>query len=314
MVHVAADGTAAGRRVAAGRLALERGARRLRNALIDEDPPRVARLSEELVRTLLPEDWIAELRAADASADERALLLVHGPLEGLPFEALQLDDRPLDERLALVALPHLPEQRPGTAAPEVAAWSLLGSPVDADGQWRLPGAHAELTELGLLVPGARVALGPEFDRDALLEALRSGHGLHLATHLTDGTGCADARFADVGLELSGGAALCASEIADLGTAAPLVVLVACSTAGGRAVDGRGLQGVARACLEGGARNLLVTLWPIRDELGREFSLAFHAALAEGQSPSRAARSARRHLAESGVAAADWAPFRILGRD
>lgn len=314
VVHVAADGTAAGRRVATGRLALERGARRLRNALIDEDPPRVARLSEELLHTLLPEDWIAELRASDASADERALLLVHGPLEGLPFEALQLDDRPLDERLTLVALPHLPEQRPGTAAPEVAAWRLLGSPVDADGQWRLPGARAELVELSFTVPGARLAVGLEFDRDALLEALQSGHGLHVATHLTDGTGCADARFADVGLELSGGAALCASEIAELGTAAPLVVLVACSTAGGRAVDGRGLQGVARACLEGGARNLLVTLWPIRDEVGREFSLAFHAALTEGQSPSRAARSARRHLAESGVAAADWAPFRILGRD
>jgi hypothetical protein len=58
----------------------------------------------------------------------------------------------------------------------------------------------------------------------------------------------------------------------------------------------------------------VTLWPIRDEVARQFMPLFHRGIASGLGPSRAARSARRQLAESGVSAGAWAAYRVLGRD
>ena len=71
---------------------------------------------------------------------------------------------------------------------------------------------------------------------------------------------------------------------------------------------------ARALLDGGCRNLVVTLWPIRDDVARDFAPLFHRALEAGAEPSAAVRAARRGLRERGVPAADWAAFRLVGRD
>jgi CHAT domain-containing protein len=92
------------------------------------------------------------------------------------------------------------------------------------------------------------------------------------------------------------------------------VLSACETAEGRFVDAEGLQGVARAFLESGTRNLLVTLWPVEDGAARDFSEAFHRALIAGELPADAAASARASLVRKNRPAADWAAFRMIGRD
>ena len=311
-VHVLPDGRAYARRVEPGRRSLERAVRRLRSALLtDEAPERVEALSESLIRELFPES----LRLHESSRSPgRALLLAHGALERLPFEALRVDGAPLDELAALVVLPELPARRPGEAAQEELSWSLCGDPVDALGRRRLPAAGEELDDLGRLLPDAVRQDGEAFDRAAVLDALASGRALHLATHVAHAERCADERFADIALELSGGELLCAAELAMANGAAPLVVLAACESAEGRSLDARGLQGLARALLDGGTRNLVVTLWPIRDDVARDFSPHFHAALLRGERPSEAVRSARRALADAGLPAADWAAFRALGRD
>lgn len=312
-VHVDPSGRASGLVSDVRRKALEGGARRLRRALIAGDAARASALSPELIEGLLPET-LRESLLSGSSADERLLCLVHGPLESLAFEALELEGSALDERATLLALPELPSRRPGAAPESGLGWTLVGDPVAADGELRLPAARDELKQVEALGHATHKATGPDFEREALLAAIESGQPLHVATHLIEGAGCSSTRFADVGLELSRGDQLCAAEIAGLETDAPLVVLAACETAGGRKIDGQGQQGVARAFLDAGARNLLVTLWPIRDDVARRFTPQFHAALRGGASPSRAAHRARRFLAASGVSAADWAAFRVLGRD
>jgi CHAT domain-containing protein len=92
------------------------------------------------------------------------------------------------------------------------------------------------------------------------------------------------------------------------------VIDACETAEGRFVDAEGLQGVARAFLESGTRNLLVTLWPVEDQAARAFAEKFHQELIAGRRPSEAAAAARIHLRSRGFPAADWAAFRFVGRD
>jgi CHAT domain-containing protein len=118
----------------------------------------------------------------------------------------------------------------------------------------------------------------------------------------------------LGLELSARATFCESEVRAAGAKLPLVVLAACETGGGAFVDAEGLESLARAFLESGTTNVLVTSWPVDDASAREFAVAFHRALATGNSPSIAARNARATLRARGASSADWAAFRFVGCD
>lgn len=312
-IHVDAKGVAQGFGIDHSRKELVRAARRLRDALVIGDEALALRLSEELTAELFPESLLQSLREA-GDADGRLLCLAHGELERLPLEALVVEGVPLDALAAVLVLPELPEARPGVPPGEELEWRLLGSPQDARGFESLPGAAAELDELRRQYPRAISATGREFRSGELIEAIRSGDALHLATHTRSAGRCRSDLYAAVGLELDSGQVLCAEEIADLCCRSPLVVLAACETAEGRQLDSRGLQGISRAFLRGGTRDLLVTLWPIRDDVAQRFTLLFHAGLQSGLGPARAAQSARRRLDEDGVRPADWAAFRVLGRD
>ena len=145
-------------------------------------------------------------------------------------------------------------------------------------------------------------------------ALRSQDCVHLATHIEKKQQEPRSRFPALGLRLDDGDVMSAREIGLLTPRLPLVVLSACESGGGRYADGEGLFGVARAFLENGTRNLVVTLWPVEDKIAKEFALAFHLALADGMAPSQATRMAREHLISQERKAADWAAFRFLGRD
>lgn len=311
-LHVARDGAVEARTIAHGRRALADGARRLREALIAGELRRAGELGAELAEALLP----LGLRARLAREPGRLLVLAHGPLERLAVEQLRVDGRSLDELATVAVLPGLVACRPpsGGALEGAPDWWLLGDPRDAAGGTDLASAQAELEVLRALHPSTSASLREGFRRESALAAIASGRPLHFATHLRRDARCSDGRLAAVGLELSGGELLCAGEIAAHARALPLVVLSACESAEGRFLDAQGLLGLARAFLETGTRNLLVTLWPIGDEAARSGSVAFHVALAAGQEPSAAARAARAAVRRAGHPAADWSALRLLGSD
>lgn len=60
--------------------------------------------------------------------------------------------------------------------------------------------------------------------------------------------------------------LVASEVATLRLGADWVILSACNTAAGDASESLGLSGLARAFFQAGARSLLVSHWPVRDDV------------------------------------------------
>ncbi|MDP6540369.1 MAG: CHAT domain-containing protein [Planctomycetota bacterium] len=313
-VWVGADGVAQSQAIPRSRRELARGVRRLREALCADDAGRRDALAEQLARALLPEGLRRRLGTAGRT-DGRLLVLAHGPLERLPLEVLAIGGRALEclaVPLFLPGLPADPHAVPPTPASGV--WRLLGDPLDAAGRPLLPAAAGELAAIAALHPDALLAGGGAFHRAALLEALTSGAPVHLATHLVPSTACDDGRLAPAALVLDGGELFCASDLIDLRVPSPLVVLSACASAEGRFVDAEGLLGFARALLDGGARNLLVTLWPVTDDAAAAFTPIFHDALCAGASPALAAREARAALRSAGRPAADWAAFRALGRD
>ena len=114
--------------------------------------------------------------------------------------------------------------------------------------------------------------------------------------------------------------LTASEIAELRLSSDWVILSACNTAGtdGRP-DAEGLSGLARAFLYAGARSILVSHWPVRDDAAARLTTGTLSRIAEDASigRSQALRQTMLSLMEdesdqSLAHPSAWAPFMVVG--
>jgi hypothetical protein len=88
----------------------------------------------------------------------------------------------------------------------------------------------------------------------------------------------------------------------------LVTLSACDTGSGQARAGEGVMGLRRGFIQAGAQNLLMTLWPISDEVTVQIMSDFYeAAHKSGNAPEALAEVQRKWLlqlrAEKGLAQA-----------
>nr|VFK21907.1 MAG: CHAT domain-containing protein [Candidatus Kentron sp. LPFa]VFK35055.1 MAG: CHAT domain-containing protein [Candidatus Kentron sp. LPFa] len=105
--------------------------------------------------------------------------------------------------------------------------------------------------------------------------------LHLATHgffLENGLALAGANRGIMGETGTDGedGILYALEAQNLNLeGTELVVLSACDTGKGKVDYSEGVYGLTRALRTAGARNILMTLWPLNDELAEEFMLNFY---------------------------------------
>ncbi len=114
--------------------------------------------------------------------------------------------------------------------------------------------------------------------------------------------------------------LTASEIAALKLTAEWVILSACNTAGGNGEpDAEGLSGLARAFLYAGARSILVSHWPVRDDAAAMLTTGAIARLSTGAAEGRS-EALRQAMLEVMNSPKDhslahpsaWAPFAIVG--
>ncbi|CAG1015937.1 MAG: CHAT domain-containing protein [Rhizobiaceae bacterium] len=114
--------------------------------------------------------------------------------------------------------------------------------------------------------------------------------------------------------------LTASEVSELQLSAEWVILSACNTAGGDGrADGEGLSGLARAFLYAGARAILASHWPVRDDAAAYLTTRAVGALASGEKPRRseALRLAMMSLMQDAhdpslAHPSAWAPFVVVG--
>jgi CHAT domain-containing protein len=112
----------------------------------------------------------------------------------------------------------------------------------------------------------------------------------------------------------------ASQAAKLDLAADWVVLSACNTAGGDGAPGaEGFSGLARAFFYAGAKSLLVSHWPVRDDVAARMTTRMFAGL-RGDGALARAEAHRRVTLEIIDDARDaslahpavWAPFVVVG--
>lgn len=95
--------------------------------------------------------------------------------------------------------------------------------------------------------------------------------------------------------------------------AEMVVLSACNSGSGTVRMGEGLEGPTRALRYAGARSVLATLWPVKDQATGILMPRFYNYLAQGLDKRRALQQAQMDLIRAGYPHPhDWAGFRLTG--
>jgi CHAT domain-containing protein len=184
----------------------------------------------------------------------------------------------------------------------------------------LPGARAEVAAIAALFPPDRVEVrvGAEARESRLKQAGATAgvRRLHIASHGV----LADVDPADAFLLMAPGpeagedGRLRVHEVFNLDLDSELVVLSGCETGLGQRMLGEGLIGMTRAFLHAGARDVVVSLWPVGDRAAKELLVDFYRGLGSGLSAADALRRAK--LARLATPAADdpldWASFVLVG--
>lgn len=224
-----------------------------------------------------------------------------------------------------------PPVQVAAATPAVADTLLRGGRVDLEtvrSLSPLPQTEGELRRLAeaLGAPADAVQVGAAATKSAVLAADLSRYRvLAFATHgllAGDIPGLSEPAlvFTPPVADGDDDGLLTASEAARLQLAADWVILSACNTAGSDGTPGAdGLSGLARAFFYAGARTLLVSHWPVRDDAAARLTTGTLAALRADPALSKAEAFRRATLALIADAAdptlahpAIWAPFVMVG--
>ncbi len=337
------------RAVLAYQVSMERGPRRRRWGgswvlVITRDAVRAERLPDE--RQLAPavRRYVADLSARQGyetatgrqlyrwllapaldalppSIEELVIVPDHA-LHALPFAALPSEDGPLAARFRVGRVPSMTTWLQLRAAADPLPRSVLAL---ADPQ-PLPEYIAQ--SLPVSLPGtrheARIAvasiggrselwIGAQANEAALRTAETSRFAvLHVGAH----TVVHEARPAESAILLSPGdgedGALHPDELGRMDLDGTLVVLAACQGAGGRVMASEGPLGPARAAFLAGARAVVASLWPIRDDEALAFFSVFYEHLGRGATAGEAIAAARRERQEAGVPPHAWAGIVLIG--
>lgn len=180
----------------------------------------------------------------------------------------------------------------------------------------LPNARREVRGLLAAVGARGLAVDGKAASERFLAttALDRFSVLHFATHAV-----LDERHPErsaILLASSGGGPgdglLDVEEIARLRLSGKVVFLSACRSATGRVLDGEGPMSLARAFFRAGARAVVGSLWPLRDDEQAQLAGAFAMEIARGASVADALADAQRAAIARGAPAAAWAGMVALG--
>lgn len=253
------------------------------------------------------------------SAHIRTLALsLDGPLRYLPLAALHDGTRYLLDEYALIICAGRPtDKTPIAGRFDLRAYGL-GVTRAIPPHSALYGVREELTaairtvdnDSGVL-PGV-IRLDEAFSRQALDEALFGGFPIvHIASHFAF---CAAQEAASY-LLMGDGSTLTLADLARLKfNGVELIVLSACDTAtgGGHQQSGREIEGLGALARHQGARNVIATLWPVRDLttalLMRRF---YESCFQQGMPLPEGLRRAQLSLRGASEAAAESNPGRGL---
>ena len=258
------------------------------------------------------------LAPLDLPAGKRLVIVPHGPLHYLPFQALRLDGQYLIERNPISIAPSISiaarlAQRTPTAAPQLLAF---GNPtINPEVADPLPGAEKEVNELAQRFPGAKLFFRDDASKDNFASNAPAARLVHIAAHAMADT--LDPLHSKVLLADKDGkpAYLEAKDVLGMRLDnVAMIALSACESGLGRVENGDEVLGFTRSFLSAGTSTLLASLWPVSDAATEKLMTTLYTDLAKGVEVQDAMRDAQRAVMADPATAHPfyWAPFNLIG--
>ncbi|KAK1546771.1 hypothetical protein CPAR01_00738 [Colletotrichum paranaense] len=152
----------------------------------------------------------------------------------------------------------------------------------------LPGAEIEAEVIARLQSANLALTGSDATKEAILFNIHQYDILHLATH-----DYFSEEFSTLSeISVANGKCISVEGFSDAGMDHELVVMSPCHTGGVSYAGGGSTAGFATSLIASGVRNVLVTLWPINDNITVIFMRRFYESLASGQSLREALKAAQ----------------------
>jgi tetratricopeptide (TPR) repeat protein len=293
--------------------------------------------SERPVGTRLFEDLMRAALASLPAGIGRLVLVPDGVLHELPFDALRESSagEPLGARFELEAVPSatlwLRWRRERFAASPSPALAIADPALPAASESPSAERSAVLSrglELGPLPHarregrslvrrlgrGSELRIGEDASEAFVKSAnLRQYGVVHFAAHAIadDAYPERSAVILSSGSETEDGL-LQPREIAELDLKGRVVVLSACRTASGSLLSGEGVLSISRAFFQAGARAVIGSRWPLRDDEAAVLFDSFYRELRTGSSVAAASKAAKVAAIDAGVPAMGWSSLVLLG--
>lgn len=304
------------------------------------DPSYSADKSQETYLNTLHEFYNLLIEPLDLNPSElsRLVLVPHGILQLLPFEALCLEKEDADFRNLDYLIKDYELQYAWSAAlwaknyqkssrkeyPYVGFAPEFGqNQIAAAGTYYrnqlipLPYAIAE-AESGERFFNGNLFLGMRASEQHFLETAPKSRIIHLATHAftNDQYPLRSGLVFEASRDSIEDGFLNAYEIYNLQLDADLAVISACNTGLGKVQEGEGVMSLGRAFLYAGCRSVMMSLWLANDVATSQIVQDFYQYAAEGQTKSAAVRQAKLdYLAEADALTAHphfWANLVMVG--
>jgi CHAT domain-containing protein len=250
------------------------------------------------------------------AGSERLIVVPHGPLHYLPFQALRLNGSYLIERHRIASVPsmsiaaQLVARKSSTPAQVVA----FGNP-KIEARYDLPGADLEVSQLVKVFKGATSYMGANATKTRFTQAAPEARVLHVAAHAE--ADLVDPLRSRILLANEDGRQnfLDASEVLALDLSkVKLVTLSACESALGRIASGDEVLGFPRSFLSAGADSMIASLWPVADDATSLLMNTVYTRLGQGADLQSAMQSGQLAVLKNPKLSHPffWAPFNLIG--
>jgi CHAT domain-containing protein/tetratricopeptide (TPR) repeat protein len=254
--------------------------------------PRLALLSSALFDAL-----IAPVQSV-VPPDVPLIFIPDPQLGSVPFAALRdaktgkylLETNPIGYVPSARILRHFLERKPTESRSDHGLVTVIAP--GALQRAKLPSVRQEIRAIVASMPQATVWEGSNATRDRFFAALSSDEIVHFSGHAVANPEFPDLSHLVFDSEPDRSKHLHAADLHRAGLRAQLVVLAACSTAGGAVSSGEGVLGLYRPMLASGIPTVVATFWKVEDDVAAHVFGMFYRGLAEGRDSVRALQHAQ----------------------
>jgi len=273
------------------------------------------------------------LRSLPASV-RRLVIIPHGPLYRVPFQALPFGAGVLGDRVVITVAPSVSLAMAYAAAPRTAPARVLamgagdmraqsGTPLSldltvertarADPLAPLLAAGDEARAAAGWAPGSLALTGENASEAALKREAHSAYTvLHAAAHALTSDQVLGANYLILRPDAVDDGYVSGGELATLSQGMSMVVLSGCRTTGDFGSHGDAVDGLVAPLLARGVRTVIASHWAVSDRWTRILMERFYQRLAAGASTADAMNDAQTSLRRAGVPARFWAAFSVIG--